>query len=192
MYRIKAGDTLNAIAARFHTSVAALQKANGIRNGNLIYPGQQLTVRGSQDDFVPPKPAPRPVRAGNAGAAGPAPKGQVGKWIAEALSILEQHGVPASKMNAADIAVIIQFESGGNPNAINRWDSNARAGHPSMGLMQTIGPTFSANKLPGYDNIRGPIDNIIAGVRYAIARYGSISNVPGIRAVHAGRPYVGY
>jgi hypothetical protein len=118
--------------------------------------------------------------------------GQVGKWISQAQEILAQHGVPYSKMNAKDLNIIIQHESSGNPNAENLWDSNAAAGHPSIGLMQTIGPTFDAYKLPGHGNIRNPIDNIIAGVRYAISRYGSISNVPGVVDVHAGGAYVGY
>ncbi len=118
--------------------------------------------------------------------------GNVGSWIKQAQAILRAHGVPESKMNASDIALIIRHESGGNPNAQNNWDSNARAGHPSIGLMQTIGPTFNHYKLPGHGNIRNPIDNIIAGVRYAIARYGSISNVPGVRNVHHGGQYVGY
>jgi len=118
--------------------------------------------------------------------------GQVGKWIAAAQTILKQHGIPLSKMNARDIATIIRFESAGNPKAVNNWDSNAAAGHPSKGLMQTIGPTFDSYKLPGHGKILDPVDNIIAGVRYAISRYGSISNVPGIRAVHAGGAYVGY
>ena len=91
-----------------------------------------------------------------------------------------------------DIAMIIQHESGGNPNAQNNWDSNAAKGTPSIGLMQTIGPTFNSYKLAGHDNIRDPVDNIIAGVRYAIARYGSVSNVPGVKAVHNGGRYVGY
>jgi SLT domain-containing protein len=120
------------------------------------------------------------------------PPGQVGDWIKQATQILQANGVPADKMNPQDIAMIIQHESGGNPNATNGWDSNAAAGHPSIGLMQTIGPTFDSNKLPGHDNIRNPVDNIIAGVRYAIARYGSISNVPGVKAVHNGGAYVGY
>ena len=118
--------------------------------------------------------------------------GQVGSWIAKAQTILKNAGVPLSKMNAHDIALIISHESGGNPRAINGWDSNAAAGTPSEGLMQTIGPTFNAYKLPGHGHILNPIDNIIAGVRYAISRYGSISNVPGVRAVHAGGAYVPY
>ncbi|MBX5480872.1 MAG: transglycosylase SLT domain-containing protein [Myxococcaceae bacterium] len=118
--------------------------------------------------------------------------GQIGRWIAMAQTILKRRGVPLSKMNAHDIAILIRHESGGNPKAVNNWDSNAAAGTPSKGLMQTIGPTFNAYKLPGHGHILNPVDNIIAGVRYAIARYGSISNVPGVRAVKAGRPYVGY
>ena len=71
-------------------------------------------------------------------------------------------------------------------------NSNAAAGIPSAGLMQTIAPTFDAYALPGYGNIYDPVDNIIAGVRYALARYGSLDNVPGVAAVRSGQPYVGY
>jgi hypothetical protein len=71
-------------------------------------------------------------------------------------------------------------------------NSNAQAGHPSKGLMQTIDSTFNAHSLPGHTDIYNPVDNIIAGVRYALGRYGSIENVPGIVAVHDGHSYVGY
>jgi hypothetical protein len=71
-------------------------------------------------------------------------------------------------------------------------NSNAAAGHPSKGLMQTIDSTFNSYKLAGHDNIYNPVDNIVAGVRYALSRYGSIGHVPGIVAVHSGRAYVGY
>lgn len=179
-YRIQAGDTLSTLATRFHTSIAELMKANPqIKDPNRIYAGALLHVPGGHGE------SPHPAR-------GHGPGGQVGEWIREAMKILEAHGTPASKMDPQGIALIIQHESGGNPNAQNNWDSNARAGHPSIGLMQTIQPTFDAHKLPGHGNIHNPVDNIIAGVRYAIGRYGSISNVPGVKAVHEGRPYVGY
>jgi spore coat assembly protein SafA len=184
-YTVRSGDTMSGIAARYGVSLSSFEAANPqVRNPNLIYPGERLNVPGG---------------GGGGGApsvSGPAPTntvgGNVGQWIAQAQAILQAAGVPMSKMNASDIALIIQHESGGNPNAENDWDSNAAAGHPSIGLMQTIGPTFDAYKLPGHDNIRDPIDNIIAGVRYAVSRYGSISNVPGVVAVHNGGSYVGY
>jgi uncharacterized protein YukE len=122
----------------------------------------------------------------------PAAPGTVNTWIKQAMQILEENGVPASELNANDIWIIIEHESSGNPDAVNNWDSNAAAGTPSEGLMQTIGPTFNAYALPGHTQILNPVDNIIAGVRYAISRYGSLSNVPGVRAVNAGEPYVGY
>ncbi|MFY0575808.1 transglycosylase SLT domain-containing protein [Cystobacter fuscus] len=124
--------------------------------------------------------------------AGEAPKGQVGDWIKEAQKKLAAAGIPADKMKAEDIAKIIQHESSGDPNAINQWDDNAKRGTPSIGLMQTIQPTFDAYKLPGHDNIRDPVDNIIAGVRYAVDRYGSVSNVPGLQSMNGGGGYVGY
>lgn len=71
-------------------------------------------------------------------------------------------------------------------------NSNAQAGHPSKGLMQCIDSTFDAHKLPGHDNIYNPVDNIIAGVRYTISRYGSIANTPGLQAMAHGGGYVGY
>lgn len=71
-------------------------------------------------------------------------------------------------------------------------NSNAAKGTPSKGLMQCIDPTFQAHKLPGHDDIWNPVDNICAGVNYAISRYGSLANVPGIKATHGGGGYVGY
>jgi uncharacterized protein YukE len=123
---------------------------------------------------------------------GGGPPGKVGDWIRQATAILAQHGVPTDKMNPDDIATIIDHESGGDPDASNGWDSNAAKGTPSEGLMQTIGPTFDANKLPGHGDIHDPVDNIIAGVRYAIERYGSVSHVPGVEALARGGHYVGY
>jgi hypothetical protein len=131
-------------------------------------------------------------QAPSAAGAGEAPKGEVGDWIKEAQKLLAQAGIPADKMNAQDIARIIEHESSGNPNAVNNWDDNAKAGHPSIGLMQTIQPTFDAYKLPGHDNIRNPVDNIVAAVRYSVDKYGSVSNVPGIKGLNGGGGYVGY
>lgn len=123
------------------------------------------------------------------GKAAPA---QVQQWIDEAIAILRAQGVPMDKMSRDDIWTIIEHESGGNPHAINNTDSNAAKGTPSKGLMQTIGPTFASNALPGHGDIWNPVDNIIAGVRYSISRYGSVSNVPGVAGMRSGGGYVGY
>ncbi|WP_309139130.1 transglycosylase SLT domain-containing protein [Nocardia cyriacigeorgica] len=120
------------------------------------------------------------------------PTGEQAQWIKEAIQTLRDNGYDISDSDAAIIAAIIEKESGGNPNAINLWDSNADAGIPSKGLMQTIDPTFNSYKLAGHDDIWNPVDNIIAGSRYAIERYGSLSNVPGIVAMGQNQSYVGY
>lgn len=44
-HTVRAGETLSGIAARYGTSWQHLQEMNGIRNPNLIYPGQTLRVR---------------------------------------------------------------------------------------------------------------------------------------------------
>lgn len=44
IYHVKAGDTLSAIALRFHSSTAALAYINHIQNPNLIYVGQVLVI----------------------------------------------------------------------------------------------------------------------------------------------------
>jgi chromosome segregation ATPase len=66
-------------------------------------------------------------------------------------------------------------ESGGNPRAINLWDSNAAKGTPSKGLMQTIDPTFQAYRDPRAPNdVYNPLANILASMKYAMSRYGSL------------------
>lgn len=120
------------------------------------------------------------------------PTGDQKQWIDEAIRKLRENGYDIDDSEAAIIALIIERESGGNPNAINLWDSNAAAGIPSKGLMQTIDPTFNSYALPGHTDIWNPVDNIIAGTRYAIERYGSLSNVPGVVGVSNGTGYVGY
>jgi WXG100 family type VII secretion target len=75
---------------------------------------------------------------GGPSAGCPAPPAQVNGWISQAVKILEAQGIPASKLSPQDIWIIIQHESGGNPNAINNYDINAQMGHPSIGLMQCV------------------------------------------------------
>ncbi len=120
-------------------------------------------------------------------AAVPAYDNNLDGWIKQAVAILGQNGYSVS-YNAVYQAAM--HESAGNPGATNGWDSNAAAGTPSIGLLQVIGPTFNAYKLPGHNNIYNPVDNIIAGARYAAARYGSLDNVVAARC--GGSCWVGY
>lgn len=124
---------------------------------------------------------------GSGGPVGPAPTGSLATWLSAALTLT---GAPASWL--PDLAVIAMHESGGNPLAVNRTDSNALAGHPSEGLMQTIGSTFLAHAVPGHGDIFNPVDNAAASIGYIRGRYGSVFNVPGIVGLAHGGRYVGY
>ncbi|MDF3050241.1 MAG: Lytic transglycosylase catalytic [Pseudonocardia sp.] len=109
-------------------------------------------------------------------------------WIAEALQTMQ-----LPQAFAPSVKRIILAESGGNPRAINRWDSNARRGTPSRGLMQTVPATFRAYVHPDLSArpIVDPVANITAGVRYMIDRYGMETLEAGGRTDARGR-YVGY
>ncbi|GAA1311679.1 transglycosylase SLT domain-containing protein [Pseudonocardia xinjiangensis] len=115
-------------------------------------------------------------------------RGGLDGWIAEALQIMD---LPQSY--ASGLKKIIMSESGGNPRAINTWDSNARRGTPSQGLMQTIPSTFRAYVHPSLAgrSITDPVANITAGVRYMIAQYGVSTLKAGGRSNSSG-DYVGY
>ncbi|MFT9059695.1 phage tail tape measure protein [Bifidobacterium aquikefiri] len=98
----------------------------------------------------------------------------VKQWDSDILKALSQLGQPASWLGTVERRM--NQESGGNPNAINNWDSNAKAGIPSQGLMQVIPPTFRSYAGPyASKSILDPMANIYAGLNYAIHRYGSLS-----------------
>ncbi|OJT57284.1 phage tail tape measure protein [Bacillus licheniformis] len=106
--------------------------------------------------------------AGNAGAG-------VQQWAGVATKALMMTG-QYSEANLQRLLYQMQTESGGNVKAINLWDSNAKRGIPSKGLMQVIDPTFKAYAMKGYDtNIYDPLSNILASIRYAVSRYGSLA-----------------
>jgi SLT domain-containing protein len=113
--------------------------------------------------------------------------GNVKQWLTMALMTT---GTPMSWLGP--LYTMAMRESGGNPRAINLWDSNAKRGTPSKGLMQTIDPTFNRYKLPGFNDIWNPVHNAIAAIRYIKARYGSVFNTPGIRNMARGGSYKGY
>jgi hypothetical protein len=99
-------------------------------------------------------------------------KGGAGKWAQLVMSVLSELGLSSSHLG--NVLKAIAKESGGDPNAVNNWDSNARAGRASRGLLQTIPGTFNAyaGKYRSL-GITNPRANIYAAIRYAMARYGS-------------------
>ncbi|MEV0962709.1 transglycosylase SLT domain-containing protein [Streptomyces sp. NPDC049910] len=110
-------------------------------------------------------------------SAAPASAQRIDGWIKHSLMVMEAKGIPGSYHG---IHRNLMRESSGDLYAINLWDSNAKKGIPSKGLMQVIEPTFRTYHVDGTSwDIYDPIANITAACNYAAKRYGSIDNVNG-------------
>lgn len=70
--------------------------------------------------------------------------------------------VDVSAGDIQKIMNVIMHESRGQAHAINNWDSNAKAGTPSKGILQFIEPTFRSYAMPGHTNIWSPYDQLLA------------------------------
>lgn len=99
----------------------------------------------------------------------------VDRWRATAKRALQMTGQwTTANLNA--LMNQMRTESNGNPRAINLWDINAQNGIPSKGLMQVIDPTFRQYAMKPYNrDIYDPLSNILASIRYTLARYGSLT-----------------
>lgn len=110
---------------------------------------------------------------------------ETGKQVAGTAGVAARWGALATRalMMTGDMGPLVHGsmmrrmnqESGGNPRAINNWDSNARRGTPSKGLMQVIQPTFDAYRDSRAPNdIWDPLANMLASIHYTKARYSSL------------------
>ncbi|QPS98503.1 phage tail tape measure protein [Staphylococcus equorum] len=87
--------------------------------------------------------------------------GKYGKQIKQALGMA---GLPQTSKYIKAWQEQARTESTFNPKAKNPSGAS--------GLVQVKPETFAANKLPGHGDIWNPLDNLIAGMRYAKATYG--------------------
>lgn len=190
-----------AADARSSNGQSPKTQSSNDRSGSSA--GQQSTAQAQPQQAQPQQAQPHQAQPAQAAAATPDPVSQkiddlvpaddqVGTWINQAVHELVAQGYSLDDIDPDAIRTIIKHESGGNPRATNNSDSNAAKGTPSKGLMQTIAPTFRVWALPGHGDIYDPVDNIIAGVRYSMSTYGSLSKVPGISGLHSGGSYRGY
>lgn len=76
----------------------------------------------------------------------------------QAASIM---GVNPSDDFIKALANVAMSESGGNSNAANLTDDNARAGMASVGLLQYIPATWSYYDVPGHNNRSSVLDNFV-------------------------------
>lgn len=106
------------------------------------------------------------------------PKGRtfpksVKRWANMVSIIMAEHKIPSQYL--VGILAQIQQESWGDPNSINKWDSNYKRGTPSMGLLQMIAPTYLQYAKNGLKSVRFqalPYANVWAALKYVKSRYG--------------------
>lgn len=120
-YLIRSGDTLSGIAARYHTSVSALAKLNGIKNVNLIYAGRSLRLPGhsTKDTFTPPKSSgPRAPTSTGSRPGGNARLAAAGRAVALSMGGYNSQGLCATGVSRA-IQRVYGIKVWGNGNQID-------------------------------------------------------------------------
>jgi SLT domain-containing protein len=151
--------------------------ADGIQMGNIVPTAGQAATTFSQNAVQGFASAAKnaAVNAITAGVAGVS--GNVLSYEPDVLRAMAMLSIPMSDLGA--IMSQMATESGGRVNAVNLTDSNAKAGHPSTGLMQVIAGTFDAfagpfrNTGPFQNGVSiNPLANIYAGLDYAVHEYG--------------------
>ena len=123
------------------------------------------TLKGKNQDGTDVGSA-TPVAASNGG---------VMRWRDTVIQALGIAGLPKEDAYINAWLSQIQSESNGDPNVTQHGyvDVNTLSGDLAMGLVQVIGATFAAFRDPSLPNNRlDPLANLVAGMRYAKARYG--------------------
>ncbi|CAN5741629.1 hypothetical protein BH10CYA1_BH10CYA1_64420 [soil metagenome] len=113
------------------------------------------------------------------------PKDGIVPWAEvrkQAIMVFHLEGLPASGENVNRMMMMMRNESGSsnaqgiegsNIHAINNWDSNAKAGHPSKGPCQTIDSTFNhyrEHRLP--NDIYNLSASMASAINYCKDTYG--------------------
>ena len=150
-YTVRPGESLGAIAARFGTSAAALARANGIADPNVVIAGTRLRVPGA---WAAPSQGPlTPVTAATNGWGSHPSRSTISALIARHAA---RYGVDPALARA-----VAWQESG--------WWQGSRSSTGAIGVMQLmpstsawLGPALVGRRINPYD----ASDNIEAGVAY--------------------------
>jgi LysM repeat protein len=142
-YTVRSGDTLAKIAARFGTTVRAIMLANGLKNSDFIYVGQQLIIGGGGGDLPPATPAPkstaRPIPRTTATPA-PPQSGNAGKWIDVNLTT---QTLTAYEGTSPVLSVLISSGTAAHPTVVGKFKVNTKVRSQTMN-----GPGYHLPNVP--------------------------------------------
>jgi LysM repeat protein len=145
---VRPGDTLTSIAARYHTTVAALMAANHITNANVVYAGAHLALPG-------------PVLPPGWGPGGPLPTTLLAHPDRLALRPSFLSAASASGIAPSLLEALCWWESG--------WQSGVTSTTGAVGLCQLEPATVTYARTllhnPALDP-RVPADNIAMAAAY--------------------------
>lgn len=85
-----------------------------------------------------------------------------GDWTQAIKNAAKVMGETVSDEYVAKIKNMIKGESGGSETAVNGWDANARAGHPSAGLLQFTEGTFQNYMVKPFTTWKQGFDQLCA------------------------------
>ena len=184
-------DTVNTVSAAISAGASfvidkAISPARGILDGiSGLFPGWAGDLmRGAGThlldgarDWIVDKLKGKNQDGTDVGSATPvaASNGGVMRWRDTVIQALGIAGLPQDGAYINAWLSQIQSESNGDPNVTQNGsvDVNTLTGDLAMGLVQVIGATFAAFRDPSLPNNRlDPLANLVAGMRYAKARYG--------------------
>ena len=184
-------DTVNTVSAAISAGASfvidkAISPARGILDGiGGLFPGWAGDImRGAGNhlldgarDWIVDKLKGKNQDGTDVGSATPvaASNGGVMRWRDTVIQALGIAGLPQDGAYINAWLSQIQSESNGDPNVTQNGyvDVNTLSGDLAMGLVQVIGATFAAFRDPSLPNNRlDPLSNLVAGMRYAKARYG--------------------
>jgi LysM repeat protein len=153
VHRVRAGETLSAIAARYGVSVATLAKLNGLRSPHRIVAGRLLRLPAGPGEAQ----SPLPTRA-IASSASPPPAAD---WSRDRVSALIADASATHGVDPALVRAVAWQESG--------WNQSVVSPVGAVGVMQLMPRTAAwvGAKLLGRRIDPGVVeDNVEGGVAY--------------------------